>query len=167
MEGLTAVVLRRIAAALAGARYPTDTQVTVVVTKEAEPRVAVCATAKEVRAATKEFGGAANVHVIKNCVVPGTKQAHDWQMKGVEVVYSRVRRGKEETRRVPVDTGKCDALFWSASAVEKFMVPHYTGVYGPEHAARLLTAYDTSSTDTLVHDRLSQYSTLSSDPTPP
>ena len=164
MEGLTAVVLRRVAAALAGARYPTDTVVTVVVTEEEDPRVVLCQTPKEVRETVKGFGGADKVHVIKDCVVAGVKPSQEWRLTGIELTLARVRRKKEETRQVQVDINRFDALFWSGAAVEKFMVPHYSAVHGAAFAANMLTAYDTAPSDTLVHDCNSQYTSVS-DPT--
>jgi len=160
MDGLTAVVLRRVAAALAGVRAATDTRVTVVVTKEPEPRLAVCATPTEVRQAVKGFGGAARVHVIKDCLVPAAPSGHEWQVQAVEVTLGRGRGRKAETKRVSIDTARCDSLFWSAAAVEKFLVPHYSSVYGAAHAASVQTAYDAQSADALVHDRFSQYTTI-------
>ncbi len=160
MEGLTAVVLRRVAAALAGARYPTDTVVTAVVTKEKEPRVVLCTTPKAVREAVKGFGGADLVHVVKNLLAPATKTAQEWQVQAVEVTLARKRGRKVETKKVPIDTVRYDSLFWSAAAVEKFLVPHYTAVQGASFAANMVTAYDTSPSDTLVHDCTSQYTSV-------
>lgn len=164
MDGLTAVVLRRVAAALAGVRVAKDTRVTVVVTKEAEPRVAVCTTPKEVRQAVQGFGGAAKVHVVKDLLAPATKAAQEWQVQAVEVTLARKRGRKVETKKVPIDTARYDSLFWSAAAVEKFLVPHYTSVQGASFAANMVTAYDTSPSDTVVHDCYSHYTTVT-DPT--
>jgi hypothetical protein len=157
MDGLTPVVLRRVAAALAGVRVSVDTSVTVVVTKDAEPQVAVCQSPKEVRQAVKGFGGTGKVNIIKNCLVPAGSAAHEWQVQEVDVTYARVKDGRLETARIPVDTTRCDALFWSPAAVEKFLVPHYSAVYGASHAASMQAAYDTQTTEGVVHERLSQY----------
>ncbi len=160
MDGLTPVILRRVAAALAGVRVTKDTRVTVVVTREAEPRATVCTTPKEVREAVKGFGGAAKVHVVKELVAPATKAAQEWQVQAVEVTLARKQGRRLETKKVPIDVARHDALFWSAAAVEKFLVPHYTSVQGASFAANMVTAYDTSTTDTLVHDCYSQYTTV-------
>ncbi len=164
MDGLTAVVLRRVAAALAGVRVPKDTRVTVVATKEAEPRVAVCTTPKEVRQAVQGFGGVAKVHVVTDLLAPATKAAQEWQVQQVEVTLARKRGRRLETKKVPIDTARYDALFWSAAAVEKFLAPHYAAVYGAAQAASLVTAYDTSTSDTVIHDCYSHYTTVT-DPT--
>jgi hypothetical protein len=37
-----------------------------------------------------------------------------------------------------LDGDKYDAVFWSNAAVEKFLVPYYTNVGGPEEAMRML-----------------------------
>ncbi len=167
MDGLTPVILRRVAAALAGVRVAKDTRVTVVVTKEAEPRATVCATPAEVRKAVQGFGGAAKVHVVKELVAPATKATQEWQIQGVEVTLGRKQGRRTETKKVTIDTARYDALFWSAAAVEKFLVPHYTAVQGASYAANMVTAYDTSTSDTLVHDCYSQYTSVTDPTTPP
>ncbi len=160
MDGLTPVILRRVAAALAGVRVAKDTRVTVVVTKEAEPRAAVCMTPKEVRAAVQGFGGARKVHVVKELLAPATKAAQEWQVQAVEVTLARKRGRRTETKKVPIDTARYDSLFWSAAAVEKFLVPHYTAVQGAAFAANMVTSYDTATSDTLLHDCNSQYTSV-------
>jgi hypothetical protein len=54
------------------------------------------------------------------------------------VAVSLIRRtasGRTDTLRV--DPEKVDALFFSMSAVDKFVMPHYSGLYGPEYAHKL------------------------------
>ncbi len=43
-----------------------------------------------------------------------------------------------------IDTGRHDALFWSESAIDKFVMPYYTSVYGVERAQELRQELDLS-----------------------
>ena len=47
----------------------------------------------------------------------------------------RTASGRTDTVRV--DPEKVDALFFSMSALDKFMVPYYSRLYGPEYALKL------------------------------
>jgi hypothetical protein len=43
-------------------------------------------------------------------------------------------------RTVDVDPTKVDALFFTMSAVDKFVIPYYSRIYGPEYAELLRTS---------------------------
>lgn len=47
--------------------------------------------------------------------------------------------------------GKTDALFFSVAAVEKFLLPYYTQLYGPEHAQQIRNRYLGTSGTVLGH----------------
>jgi hypothetical protein len=50
-------------------------------------------------------------------------------------ITRRATSGRIDT--ISVDPQKVDALFLSMSAVDKFMLPYYSNLYGPEYAFRL------------------------------
>jgi len=56
----------------------------------------------------------------------------------VQVVKVRVTvRTPRGQREFDVDPKNIDALFFSNSAVHKFLLPYYTSIYGPEYALKL------------------------------
>lgn len=62
--------------------------------------------------------------------------------KATEVLSITVRiRTAKDTESVTVNPKEYDALFWTAPAVDKFLVPYYSRVYGPDRAAALHNQY--------------------------
>jgi hypothetical protein len=47
------------------------------------------------------------------------------------------KTAKGATQTKDIDPKQVDALFMSMSAVDKFMIPYYAQIYGPDYAARL------------------------------
>ena len=52
-------------------------------------------------------------------------------------VTVRVRLSDGSTQTRVFGGGEFDALFWTRSAVDKFVIPYYTGALGLDHAVRL------------------------------
>jgi hypothetical protein len=72
-----------------------------------------------------------------------------------EIEYVKVKvAGHPE---VTVDLNRTDALFFSLSALDKFVYPYYTSLYGPETAANMRKSFVSSSNEGPIqcHDPLS------------
>lgn len=80
---------------------------------------------------------------------------HRPQRPPVEHLRIRVR-GKETSLHE-----LCDSVFWTESAVEKFVVPYYAGVGGADAAMDVWTAFNDESVYALVHLPRSTYEAMS------
>ncbi len=71
------------------------------------------------------------------------------QVLGITV---RIRRDKD-TVTVSVDPRKYDAMFWTATSLDKFVIPYYAHVYGAEAAAHLEQSYltDAAASPIVLH----------------
>lgn len=72
-----------------------------------------------------------------------------------EIEYVKVKvAGHPE---VAVDLNRTDALFFSLSALDKFVYPYYTGLYGPEKAAAMRQSFIATTNEVPIqcHDPLS------------
>ena len=67
-------------------------------------------------------------------VTPGTRSVRAGEVAEVAVT---IRAESGEERTVRLDGREHDALFWTASAIDKFAVPYYAHVQGAEFAAEL------------------------------
>lgn len=62
--------------------------------------------------------------------------------KATEVLSITVKiRTAKDTVSVTVNPKQYDALFWTAPAIDKFLVPYYSRVYGADRAAALHNQY--------------------------
>lgn len=60
-----------------------------------------------------------------------------------------------DPKEYSLDPEARDALFWSVSALDKFLLPYYTMVYGPERAAEIRNQYLASDAAFECHDPIS------------
>lgn len=60
-----------------------------------------------------------------------------------------------DPKEYSLDPETRDALFWSVAAMDKFMLPYYTMVYGPERAAAIRKQYLESDAAFECHDPIS------------
>gem|GEM_PF-901087 len=70
-------------------------------------------------------------------------------------VHLTFKTAKGAIRTKDVDPKQVDALFMSMSAVDKFMVPYYARIYGPDYAQRLRDDVSVTIKSTVVGHRLS------------
>ena len=80
-------------------------------------------------------GGA--YHVFGPYVTPPDRPAGTSEVLSITVKIQRER----DTVSVTVNPKEYDALFWTAPAIDKFLVPYYSRVYGPARAAQLHYQY--------------------------
>ena len=73
----------------------------------------------------------------------------------IEIVVTIKEDGK--TKQVKVDPKEIDCLFWSESAVDKFIVPYYARLYGVEHAARMRKTFIAEGNRLSGHDRQTRW----------
>lgn len=66
-------------------------------------------------------------------------------------VTVRVRLPDGTTRTETLDGAEVDALFWTRSAVEKFVLPYYAGAQGLERAARVAAEFSGEGVYALAH----------------
>jgi hypothetical protein len=58
---------------------------------------------------------------------------------------------------IELSAGGVDAVFFSLPALEKFAVPYYAGIYGPEFAQTMLDAFSNAKVGLMVHLPWSEY----------
>ena len=80
-------------------------------------------------------------HVFGPYITPADRPEPATEVLSI-TVRIRTARGIDTVR---VDPKEYDALFWTAPSVDKFLVPYYARVYGPERAAALHNQYLRSS----------------------
>jgi hypothetical protein len=78
-----------------------------------------------------------------------TPAAKGPDLKETEIESITVRL--KDKRVIKVDPQKSDALFWTVSAVEKFLVPYYTGVESIAFATRMLNSFDAAGIVCMEH----------------
>lgn len=66
-------------------------------------------------------------------------------------VTVRVRLPDGTTRTETFDGGELDAIFWTRSAVDKFVVPYYAGTLGLQYATRLSNQFAAENVYMLAH----------------
>lgn len=129
---IAAPLLRRLAE-VADA-YRTGTPVYIVASTS--PPYDVRAVFFDPKTAADSAGG--SYHVFGPYVTPADPvAAPKAEILGITV---RLRREKD-TVSVAVDPRAYDALFWTTASVDKFLVPYYSRVYGPDRAAALHNQY--------------------------
>ncbi len=78
------------------------------------------------------------------------------QAETIRITFEDGRRSREhpvgDFERIGVD-----AVFLSRSAVEKFLVPYYASLYGPDAAARVVGAFITAGFAVLAHLPQTEY----------
>lgn len=73
----------------------------------------------------------------------------------IEISVTIKEGGK--TKQVKVDPKEVDCLFWSESAVDKFVIPYYARLYGVEHAAKMRKTFAAERKALSGHDRKTRW----------
>jgi hypothetical protein len=63
----------------------------------------------------------------------------------------------EDGTEIPFTNGVVDALFFSASAVEKFALPYYERIFGPDYAYEVMEQFRYNSAQVMAHFPWSEY----------
>lgn len=71
-------------------------------------------------------------------------------------VQVKIKKGSD-IKIISIDPKETDSLFWSLSAIEKFVFPYYTLIYGPDYVAKLRKQLLSGQTKVLGHIRSTKW----------
>lgn len=131
----SAVTARMLAvAAEAADGYRTGVPVHVVVTRGPNPRPEVFRSSGEALR-FQSADSVRRVYIGAFTTPPDSIAPRIQRVDSVHVFFS----GDAEPWRVPVN--EVDLIAWSVPAIDKFVVPYYTALYGPDYGVRTLRQY--------------------------
>lgn len=105
--------------------------------------------------ADDELPGKPKRHRIGPFFTPSWTLPGKRTLTGLDVSTSK--GGVSEGPRKVKDVEQLDSLFWTESAIDKFLIPYYVRIYGSSYAADIQAAFNEEDTYALTHLPGSEY----------